>query len=179
MEVKGEEIVNRVTSSSLVTFDLEKFYVQGDRVGFDIASQLYQGLILREKEFREFVKANDWSVYKDKLIAINCSADAIVPTWAYMLLGIALGPYARHIVFGTPEELEIDLFRTQLRSVNWSDYQDAKVVVKGCSKVDVPTTLYVEVTNKLLPFASSIMFGEPCSTVPLYKKPRAAKNLSA
>jgi hypothetical protein len=108
MEVNGEEIVNRVASSSLVTFDLENFYIQGERVGFDIASQLYQGLILREKEFREFVKANDWSVFNNKLVAINCSADAIVPTWAYMLLGIAVAPHARHVVFGSLEELEID-----------------------------------------------------------------------
>ena len=176
MEVNGEEIVNRVASSSLVTFDLEKFYSKGERVGFDIASQLYQGLILREKEFREFVKANDWSVFQNKFVAINCSVDAIVPTWAYMLVGISLAPYARHVVFGTIEELETDLFRKELQSVNWSEYQDAKVVVKGCSKVNVPTTLYVEVTNKLVPFASSIMFGEPCSTVPLYKKPKVSKN---
>jgi hypothetical protein len=170
MELKGEEIVNRVASSSLITFDLEDLYTPGERVEFDIAPQLHQGLILREKEFRDFVKTRDWSEYNGKLVAVNCSADAVVPTWAYMLVAIALSPFARHIIFGSLEELEIDLFRKKLETVNWLDYKDSKVVIKGCSKVNVPTTLYLEVASKLTPLVSSLMFGEPCSTVPLFKR---------
>lgn len=176
MEVNSNEIVNRVASSSLVTFDLEDFYSPGERVEFDLAGQLYQGLILREKEFRDFIKTNDWSQFKDKYVAVNCSVDAIVPTWAYMLLSIALAPYAKRVVFGTLEELEVELFHDKLQAVNWADYQDVKVVVKGCSKVKVPTALYVTVTGKLIPYAASIMFGEPCSTVPLFKR-RVAKEV--
>lgn len=175
MELKGEEIVNRVASSSLITFDLEDLYTPGERVEFDIAPHLYQGLILREKEFRDFVKTNDWAQYTDRLVAVKCSADAVVPTWAYMLVAIALSPFSRHLIFGSLEELEIDLFRKRLEKINWLDYKDTKVVVKGCSKVNVPTTLYVEVASKLTPLVSSLMFGEPCSTVPLFKRNNSKK----
>jgi hypothetical protein len=165
-----DQIVNRVSSSSLVTFDLETFYTPGDRVLLDIKDQLFQGMILREKEFRNYIKEKDWGQYSGKHVAITCSADAIVPTWAYMLLAIALQPYAATIVFGSLEELEIELFRRNLSRVRWEDYNGSKVVIKGCSKVDVPVALYVDVTNRLKPFAASLMYGEPCSTVPLYKK---------
>jgi hypothetical protein len=175
MDLKDEEIVNRVASSSLITFDLEEFYTPGERIEFDIAPQLYQELILREKEFRDFVRTNDWAQYDGKLVAVKCSADAIVPTWAYMLVAIALTPFARHLIFGSLEELEIDLFRKKLETVNWLDYKGSKVVVKGCSKVNVPVTLYVEVANKLTPLVSSLMFGEPCSTVPLFKRGNSKK----
>lgn len=168
-----KEIINRVSSSALVTFDLEEYYTPGERVVIDIKDQLFQGLILREKDFREYIKQHGWSEYKNKFIAIQCSADAIVPTWAYMLLTIALEPYARRIIFGTQEELEAQLFREKLAAVDWSVFKDAKVVIKGCSKVNVPVSAYVETTNKLRPLAASLMFGEPCSTVPLYKKPKS------
>jgi len=167
------EIVNRVSASSLVTFDLEHYYQPGERILIDIKDQLYQGLILREKDFREYIKTHDWSQYQNKFVAIQCSADAIVPTWAFMLLSIALEPYSKQIVFGTTDDLEEQLFRTALAEIDWSAYKDAKVVIKGCSKVNVPVAIYVEATNKLRPFAASLMFGEPCSTVPLYKKPKA------
>jgi len=166
----GDEIVNRVASSSLITFDLEDYYQPGERVLLDIKDQLYQGLILKEKDFRDFLKANNWAQYQNKFVAVTCSADAIVPTWAYMLLTIALEPFAKKIVFGTLEELEIQIFQDALNKVDWSVYKDAKVVIKGCSKVDVPVAIYVEATNKLKPIATSIMFGEACSTVPLYKR---------
>jgi len=165
-----KEIINRVASSSLITFDLEDYYQAGERVVIDIKDQLFQGIILKEKNFRDFLKSNDWSQYKDKFVAITCSADAIVPVWAYMLLGISLEPYARQVVFGSPEELEIEIFRSVLNKVDWAKYKDSKIVVKGCSKVNVPSAIYVEVANKLRPFVSSLMFGEACSTVPLYKK---------
>jgi hypothetical protein len=164
------EIVNRVASSSLISFNLEEYYQPGDRVLIDIQDQLFQGLVLKEKDFRHFIRTNDWSQYQNKFVAITCSADAIVPTWAYMLLTIALEPYAKEIIFGSLEDLEIQLFRSAMKKINWLEFKDAKVVIKGCSKVNVPIAIYVEATNQLKPIASSIMFGEPCSTVPLYKR---------
>jgi len=165
----GNEIINRVASSSLVTFDLEAFYTPGERVVLDIKDQLFQGLILREKDFRDFIKRTDWAAFKDKFVAITCSADAIVPTWAYMLLGIALQPFAAKVIFGDAERLEEQLYRDKLASVNWEDYRNQKVVVKGCSKFNVPASLFVEVSMRLRPLVTSLMFGEPCSTVPLFK----------
>src|SRR4051812_10074368 len=166
-----EEIINRVSNSSLVTFDLETLHVPGERAVYDIKDHLFQGLILREKDFREHVKNNSWSDYLDKLVSIVCTADAIVPTWAYMLLAVALKPYARRVFFGSTEEMEKELFHEKLLSVDWEQYREAKVVVKGCSDVHVPVSAYVEATSKLSLVASSIMYGEPCSTVPIYKAP--------
>jgi Protein of unknown function (DUF2480) len=170
MEKVQEQIINKVAGSSLITFDLEQYFVPGDRVLFDIKDHLFQGLLLREKDFRDFIKGHDWKQYQDKFVAICCSVDAIVPTWAYMLLSVALQPYARRVVFGSVEELEVAIFQESLLRVNWSEFKDAKVVIKGCSKVNVPVAVYVDVTTKLKPYVSSIMFGEPCSTVPLFKK---------
>ncbi|SHH96396.1 Protein of unknown function [Chryseolinea serpens] len=172
MEETQDQIVNKVANSALVTFDLEHYYQPGERVVLDIKGQLYQGLILKEKDFRDFIRQHDWAAYQDKYVAITCTADAIVPTWAYMLVSIALQPYAKQVVFGTLEELETAIFKKSLEKVDWSSFQNAKIVVKGCSKVDVPVAIYVEATNNLRPYAASIMFGEPCSTVPLYKKPK-------
>ncbi len=164
------EIVNRVSNSPLVTFDLEELYSPGERVLFDIKSLLFQELILREKDFRDFIKTHDWSQYDNKYVAITCSADAVVPTWAYMLLTASLQPYASLVIFGSLLDLETILFKNALDKVDWKRYNNAKVVIKGCSKVQVPIPSYVEVTNRLRPVASSIMFGEPCSTVPVFKK---------
>lgn len=164
------EIVNRVSNSPLVTFDLEELYTLGERVLFDIKSLLFQELILREKDFRDFIKSHDWSQYTNKYVAIMCSADAVVPTWAYMLLTASLQPYASVVIFGSLQDLEITLFKNALDKIEWGKFSDSKVVIKGCSKVEVPISSYVEVTNRLRPVASSIMFGEPCSTVPVFKK---------
>jgi len=164
------EIVNRVSNSPLVTFDLEELYSPGERVLFDIKSLLFQELILREKDFRNFIKTHDWSQYDNKYVAITCSADAVVPTWAYMLLTASLQPYASLVIFGSLQDVETILFKNALDKVDWKKYNNAKVVIKGCSKVQVPISSYVEVTNRLRPVASSIMFGEPCSTVPVFKK---------
>ena len=168
----GNEIVNRVASSAIRIFDLEEYYVPGERVLLDIKEQLYQGMILKEKPFREFIKSHDWSQYKGRLVAITCGEDAIVPTWAYMLLTISLEPFAKMVVFGGLEDLETKMFYESLSHVDWQQFKDARVVLKGCSKVNVPTAAYVEATRCLRPYASSIMFGEPCSTVPVFKKPR-------
>lgn len=168
-----KEIVNRVANSGIVTLDLENFYQEGERVVVDIKDQLFQGLILKEKDFRAFIKATDWSEYNNKFVAITCSTDAIIPNWAYMLLTSVLQPHARKIVFGTSTDLETRIFLDQFSTHPWNTYSGAKVVIKGCSKVEVPAAVYVEATRLLMPFASSIMFGEPCSTVPVYKRTKA------
>lgn len=165
-----KEIINRVTGSSLITFDLEEYHQPGDRVLVDLKDQLFQGLILREKDLRDFIKTNDWSFYKDKFVAITCSVDAVIPTWAYMLVAIALKPFARAVVFGTLEKLEERLFDTALAKVDWEQFRNAKVVVKGCSKVEVPASAYVRTVAELQPIVASLMFGEACSTVPLFKR---------
>jgi hypothetical protein len=168
-----QQIVNKVANSSLITFNLEEYYESGERILFDIKDQLYEGLLLREKNFRDFIKGHDWSTYENKFVALTCSSEAIVPTWAYMLLAIALEPFAKCVVFGSLQELEIEIFRNSLSKIQWSDFKGAKVVVKGCSKVEVPVAVYVEVVNQLTPYVNSLMFGEPCSTVPLFKKSKA------
>lgn len=170
MEKVEDQIVNKVAGSSLITFNLEDYFQAGDRVQFDIKDHLFQGLMLKEKEFRDFIKSHDWKQYEGKFVSVHCSVDAIVPTWAFMLLAIALQPFAKKVIFGSPEELDTAIFLESLSNVKWSGFQDTKVVIKGCSKIAVPVAVYVEVTNKLKPYVSSMMFGEPCSTVPLFKK---------
>lgn len=165
-----KEIVNKVAQSGLVTIDLETFYPPGERVLFDIKNCLFQGLILKEKDFREFLKKEDWSKYQNKYVALICSADAIVPTWAYMLLAIYIEPFAKKVVFGNLEALETILYNELFGKLNINDYKDARIVIKGCGKLPVPKSAYVELTRLLRPVAKSIMYGEPCSTVPLYKR---------
>ena len=165
-----EEIVNKVAQSGLITIDLESFYPEGERVLLDIRDVLFQGMILREKDFREYIKQEDWSRFAGKYVAITCSADAIVPTWAYMLLATQLEPVAKRVVFGTLETLETILYSEILSRINPGGYRDARVVIKGCGNLPVPKAAYVQITSILRPVAKSIMYGEPCSTVPLYKK---------
>lgn len=169
MENSGE-IINKVAESSLHSFDLEELYSAGKRMSFDISECLYEGLILREKDFREFVKNEDWSRYTDAYVNVNCSSDAIVPTWAFMLLASRIEKYAKKLVFGNPLKLEEVLFSESIAKIDFELYRDKRVVVKGCSKVEVPVSAYVELTAKLTPVVKSIMYGEPCSTVPVYKK---------
>lgn len=166
------EIVNKVANSGIITINLEDFLTPGERVVFDIKPLLFQELILREKDFREFIKNNDWSVYKDKLVALTSTADAIVPTWAFMLLSLALEPYAKKIVFGSLNDLETILFSERLSSLNVNEFKDARVVIKGCGDQAIPVNAYVQIASLLKPVAKSIMYGEPCSTVPLYKAPK-------
>ena len=170
-----KEIVNKVASSGLISFDLEEYYQSGERILIDIREHLYEGLILKEKDFREFIKQHNWQQYENKFVAITCSADAIVPTWAFMLLTTALQPYARIVFYGSLERLEEKLFEDVLRKINWEEFRGRKVVVKGCSKINVPVSVYIEVVRYLQPIVSSLMFGEPCSTVPLYKISKATK----
>lgn len=167
-----DSIVNKVASSGLMTIDLEEFYPKGERVLVDIKPWLFQELLLKEKDFREYIKQEDWSKYQDKLVAVTCSSDAIVPTWAYMLVALQLQPYASRVVFGNLDTLETVLFEESLKSIRFEDYQDKRVVIKGCSKLPVPVNAYVHLTSGLKPYVKSMMYGEPCSTVPLYKAPK-------
>ena len=166
----AEEIINRVAQSSLVTFDLEEYYHPGERVVIDIKDHLHEGLILKEKDFRAFISSHNWLDYKGMNIAITCSTDAIIPKWAYMLLASKLSGIAHMVVFGNLESLENSLYKESLRAIDISKYKDQKVVIKGCGKYPVPEFAYVEITRILTPVVSSLMYGEPCSTVPLYKR---------
>jgi len=172
--METEPIINRVTKSGLVTLDLEDYYHPGERIVYDLKDNLYMGLILKEKDFRDFLKSHDWSQYTGKNVALTCTEDAIVPTWAYMLLTLHLEPYANTVVFGSLQDLEEKLYFDAIARINLDDYRDGRVVVKGCSKVPVPTAAYVEITRLLRPVVQSLMFGEPCSTVPLYKRAKTA-----
>lgn len=165
-----KEIINKVAGSNLVSFDLADLYSKGERVVYDIKDHLFQGLVLREKDFREMIKNEDWSKYQDQYVAIICSTDAIVPTWAYMLLASKFAPYAKAVVFGSLALLETILFDRALAKIDLEQYRDQRVVVKGCGEVPVPISSFVELTSKLSRVAKSIMYGEPCSTVPIYKR---------
>jgi len=166
-----DEIINKVAQSGIVTIDLEEFYDDVPRVSFDIKPLLFQELILKEKDFREYIKTHDWSQYKDTYIALTCTTDAIVPTWAYMLLTLSLQPFAKKIVYGNVEVLDTVLLQEKINALNIDAYKDARIVIKGCGNKPVPIAAYVALTEKLKHIAKSIMYGEPCSTVPLYKKP--------
>ena len=169
MEIQ-ENIVNKVAQSGLVTLDPAAFYPVGERVIYDIKANLFMELILREKDFREFVKTHDWSQYEGKYVGVTCSADAIVPAWAYMLLANRLSPYALEVVFGDADVLDTVLFVKSIAKLDVEQYRDQRIVLKGCGDVPVPVSAYVELTKKLTPVVKSLMFGEPCSTVPIYKK---------
>ncbi|MDI1234328.1 MAG: DUF2480 family protein [bacterium] len=165
-----EEIQNKVAQSGLVTFNLEELIDTAPQMLIDIKEQLYMGLMLKEKEFRTFIKEHDWSQYKDSNIAITCSTDAIVPTWAFMLVANKLSGIAKNIVFGTLENLQEVLFEARINTIDVTPFIDQRVVVKGCSDQPVPVSAYVSLTAKLTPVVKTLMFGEPCSTVPIYKK---------
>jgi Protein of unknown function (DUF2480) len=163
-------IVNKVAESGLITFDLEEFYPKGDIAVFDLKEYLFMGLILKEKDYRAALLATDWTQYQDKYVAITCTADAIIPMWANMLAASYLQPVAKDVVFGNEQQLITNVLTKNLAVVKGEEYTDKRVVVKGCGDIAIPETAYVDITNKLRPFAKSIMYGEPCSTVPIYKK---------
>ena len=163
-------IVNKVAESGIVTLDLEEFYPKGEIVFFDLKEYLFMGLILKEKDYRAALQTTEWTKYKDKYVAITCTADAVIPMWAYMLAANYLQPVAKDLVFGDEAQLISTLITRKLTGLNAEEYTDKRVVVKGCGEVSIPESAYVEITAKLRPFAKSIMYGEPCSTVPIYKK---------
>lgn len=166
----AEEIINRVANSKLKTIDLEDFYPDGSRIVFDIKDWLFEGLILREKEFRAQVKEHNWEQYKDSYVALSCSTDAIIPSWAYLLLTTQITPFAKKVVVGNLELLETVIFQELLVTIDLSSYKDAPVILKGCANKPIPPTAYSLLIEKLQPIAKTLMFGEACSTVPLYKR---------
>jgi hypothetical protein len=165
-----EEIRNKVAESGLVTFNLEDLYQLGNRSVFDLKDFLFEGLILREKDFRQALKEMDWSIYQDHYVAMTCTADAIVPQWAFMLVSTYIQPVAASCVLGDLEALETSLYQHAINSIDVSEYEDVRVIVKGCSKYPVPASAYVMLVNRLMPVTKSLMFGEACSTVPLHKR---------
>ncbi len=165
------EIINRVAKSALVSIDLEEYLHTGEQVAFDLSAVLYQGLILREKDFRDFLKTHDWHQYIGKNVRLHCSTDAIVPTWAYMLLVTKLQE-ANLVVTGTEDDLEKALIRQAIERMMQLDVTDAKAVIKGCGNIRNKEFAYTEIAKALIPHVSSLMYGEPCSTVPVYKRPK-------
>lgn len=171
----SDAIVNKVAQSGLITLNLEEYLPKGEFVSFDLKEYLFMGLILREKDFREALKQLDWSIYQQKNVAITCSADAIVPLWAYMLVTSYLQPVATETYVGSLEEMQKYLFLKKITAVDAAIYTDQRIVVKGCGDVPVGAFAYAALTRHLLPYVKSIMYGEPCSTVPVYKKSSKTK----
>ena len=165
-----EEIINKVANSGLTLINLDEIKPKEDRAIIDLKEFLWEGMILREKDFREKLKAVDWQQYKNKFVGITCSEEVIIPLWANMLVASYLVGIAKKTYFGKPEELETKIFQDFIASINPSEFEGARIVIKGCSKEEVPASAYIELIHLLQPVAKSIFFGEPCSTVPIYKK---------
>lgn len=166
----SEPFINKVAESGLVTLDLEQYFPRGEVVPFDLKDHLFMGMILKEKDFREALKNKDWSVYQDKNVALFCSADAIIPVWAWMLAAAYLQPVAKELIMGDEKELHKQLFLKNISAIDTAAFTDKRMVIKGCGDTPIGDFAYMEITKKLLPVAKSIMYGEPCSTVPVYKR---------
>ena len=164
-----EEIINKVANSALIVFDLEEYYPKGIRAQIDISQWLLDGMLLKEKDFREQLKNHDWLQYQDNYVAVSCGTDAIVPAWASILVTVQLAPFAKKIVNGTLEDLDASLYEEILPKIYYSVYENKPIIIKGCSRKPVPMRAYVLAAQYLQPFARSIMYGEACSAVPLYK----------
>jgi len=171
----SEPFINKVADSGLITLDLEKWYPREETAVFDIKDYLFMGMILKEKDFREALKAKDWTIYQDKNVALTCSVDAIIPVWAYMLVAANLQPFANEIVMGDEKELHKTIFLKNLSAIDVQEFDDKRVVIKGCGETPIADYVYMEITKLLRPVAKSIMYGEPCSTVPVFKKPAGQK----
>ena len=169
MEV-SEKIVNKVEASGLITLNLEDFYPKELIKKFDIKEYLFRGLIIKEKDFREALKNTNWNEFENANVAITCSADAIIPVWAYMLIATYLQPYAKNIVLGDENKMTETILLNNISTINTEDYKDKRVVIKGCGDVKIPDSAYFTITALLQPHVKSIMYGEPCSTVPVYKR---------
>ena len=162
--------MNKVAESGIVTLNLEDYYPNGEIVLFDLKDFLFMGLILKEKDYRAALQNINWPQYQNKYVAITCTADAIIPTWAYMLAASSLQPVAKDVFFGNEKTLIANMLLKNIGNINAEDFTDKRVVIKGCGDIQIPENAYVAITLKLRPFAKSIMYGEPCSTVPVYKK---------
>ena len=166
----ADEIINRVAQSKLEVIDLEEFYPNGKRVLLDIKDWLYEGLILREKEFRDFVSKHHWEQYQDAYVAVTCSTDAIVPGWAYMLVASHLNPFAKRVVKGNLEVLETSIYQAIIDKLDVAEFTEKPVIIKGCSNKPVPENAYLMAVAKIQTVAKGVMYGEACSSVPIYKK---------
>ena len=175
MNKQENTLVNRVANSGLITLNLEDHYPQQEMAVFDIKDYLFHGLILKEKDFRKALKELDWEQYRDKIVLILCSTDAIIPVWAYMLITSYVEGIAADIFAGEQEEFLKAHYYKVIKQMDLSKYQDERIVIKGCSNKLVPAAAYLQLTEGLKPFAQSIMYGEPCSTVPIFKRPRVLK----
>ncbi len=166
----SEVFINKVSESGIVTIDLETYFPKEQIMVFDIRQYLFMELILKEKDFRQALKELDTEPYKNKITAITCSADAIIPMWAYMLIASELQPVAKIVILGNEEEARKKILIKNIQQINTEEFIDKRIVIKGCGETAIPEEAYLEITNLLRPVAKSIMFGEPCSTVPVYKK---------
>ncbi len=166
----NETIVNKVAGSGLITLNLEAYLPEGEFLSFNLKEHLFMGLILKEKDFREALKTMDWQPFENQNVFINCTADAIIPVWAYMLVTTYLQPVARDVFVGNEAEMKKYKFIKKLTQINVEDFRDQRVVIKGCGDVQIDAFAYAEITKLLLPVVKTIMYGEPCSTVPVYKK---------
>jgi hypothetical protein len=166
----AEEIINKVASSGIITIDLEDYYPKEEIVAFDIKPYLFRELILKEKDFREALQKTDWIKYENKIVAIGCSVDTIIPAWAYMLIATYLQPLAKNIIIGDEKEAIKQNILKRINEININDYSEKRLIIKGCGDVFIDSAAYMEITKKLLPVAKSIMYGEACSNVPVYKK---------
>lgn len=171
----SEPFVNKVADSGLITLDLEKWYPRDETAVFDLKDHLFMGMILKEKDFREALKVTDWTYYQDKNVGVTCSVDAIIPVWAYMLVAANLQPFAKVIVLGDEKEVSKTVFLKNLAAIDVQEYTDKRVVIKGCGETPIADYVYMEITKLLRPVVKSIMYGEPCSTVPVFKKPADPK----
>lgn len=174
--MESTPLINRVAESGIITFNLEDLYPEADFISFDIKDYLFHGLILKEKDFRDALKSMDWSSYNGKIVLVGCSTDAIIPLWAYMLINQHLVNIATDVYNGSEEEYLKMYYREALQKIDYQQYKDQRVVIKGCSNRPVPANAYAFITSMMQPYAQSIMFGEPCSTVPIFKRPRVLQN---
>jgi hypothetical protein len=164
------DFVNKVAESGIITINLEQYIAAQDYITFDLKPFLFMEMILKEKDYREALKKQDWTIYENKIVCITCSVDAIIPQWAYMLATTYLQPVAKDIRFGTELNIKNDALRQAIQAIQIDEYTDKRIVIKGCGDVQIPDEAYIAITHKLMPVAKSIMYGEPCSTVPIYKK---------
>ncbi len=166
----NDKIINRIDKSPLITIDLEAFYPKGERVTLDLADWLWEGLVLKEAIFRAKIKQHDWAQYKGKFVALFCSTDAIVPSWAYLLITLSLQEYAKYVVQGSLTKLEEIIFHEMILKLDLNPYRDKPVIIKGCRRLWIPENAYILLIQRLKPIVKSLMFGEACSTVQLYKR---------
>lgn len=170
----SDMIVNKVAESGIITINLEDFYPKETVVVFDLKDYLFREMILKEKDFRETLKTVDWQQYQNKNVAVTNTADAIIPMWAYMLVTSYLEPYAASIVYGNEKQLVQTIIMQRIEAIDVTEYEGKRIVIKGCGDIEIPEAAYIAITRKLRPVVKSLMYGEPCSTVPVYKMPLSA-----